>query len=148
MVDVVDRATRSRYMAAVRSRGNRSTEAKTVALLRLHRLAGWRRHYPVAGTPDFCWPEKTLAVFIDGCFWHGCPRCYNTPKSNIRYWKRKVESNRARDRKVNAALRRRGWLVIRVWECELKKAPSKFLGRIMRALQRRRTGATARHPLA
>ena len=145
MVDVFPRETRSRVMSMIRSRWTKQERM-------LHGfLKGWRirhtMHPALPGQPDIFVPPRTL-VFVDGCFWHGCPRCYNTPKSNIRYWKRKVESNRARDRKVNAALRRRGWLVIRVWECELKKAPSKFLGRIMRALQRRRTGATARHPLA
>ena len=73
-VDKYDKATRSRMMAAVRSRGNRSTEVRLAKLLRKHRLSGWRRQYPIPGTPDFCWPKSRVALFVDGCFWHGCPR--------------------------------------------------------------------------
>ena len=135
LVDTVDKETRSRYMSAVRSRGNRTTEAKMVRLLREHGLSGWRRHYRVAGTPDFCWPDRKVALFVDGCFWHRCPRCYSTPKSNIPYWTKKVLLNRRRDRRVSAALRKKGWCVIRVWECRISE--SQTAARIARRLQER-----------
>jgi len=107
-------------MAAVKSRGNRSTEQKMVALLKEHQLKGWRRHYPISGTPDFCWPKQKVALFVDGCFWHGCPHCYKPPKSNVNFWLDKVKTNKRRDRRVNRELREKGWAVIRVWECQLK----------------------------
>lgn len=119
MADIVNKSTRSRYMAAVKSHGNRSTELKMVTLLRTNRLKGWRRKYPLPGSPDFCWVKKRVALFVDGCFWHGCPRCYQLPKSNIVYWRNKVHTNQVRDRRINAMLRQQGWSVIRVWECKL-----------------------------
>ncbi|MGH9556798.1 MAG: very short patch repair endonuclease [Terriglobales bacterium] len=137
-MDTVDRATRSRYMAAVKSRGNESTEKKMVRLLKRHGLLGWRRHYPLAGTPDFCWPRQRLALFVDGCFWHGCPRCYKTPRSNVRYWKAKVAGNRNRDHRIDSLLRSSGWAVARVWECRLQD--KRTLARIRRAVTTRSAG--------
>ena len=107
-------------MASVRSRGNRSTEHVTVALLRQAKISGWRRHLPLPGKPDFAWPGLRVALFVDGCFWHGCSRCYRQPKSNVDFWQRKVAMNQRRDRKVSGQLRARGWSVIRVRECALK----------------------------
>jgi DNA mismatch endonuclease (patch repair protein) len=120
-VDTVDKATRSRYMSAVKSRGNRSTEMKMVRLLRKNKLKGWRRHKRITGTPDFCWPVIKVALFVDGCFWHGCPRCYNLPKSNVIFWKNKVIGNRRHDKRVNLILRAQGWKVLRVWGCRINE---------------------------
>ena len=135
MTDTVDKATRSRYMAAVKSRGNLSTEARMVRLLRVNSLLGWRRHVSLPGTPDFCWPKKKAALYVDGCFWHGCPHCYQTPKSNVRYWKEKVEGNKRRDSRVNSILRTRGWTVIRIWECQLAKNSGRCVARIKKAIE-------------
>ena len=135
MTDIVDKATRSRYMAAVKSRGNLSTETLMVSLLRKNRFKGWRRHYPIPGTPDFCWPRQRVALFVDGCFWHGCPRCYQVPKSHVAYWRRKASMNRKRDKRVDRALRRENWSVIRVWECRLDRKGT--ISRIERKLRRR-----------
>jgi len=121
MVDKYDKATRSRMMAAVRSRGNRSTEVRLAKLLRKHRLSGWRRQYPIHGTPDFCWPKSRVAVFVDGCFWHGCPRCRRAPKSNQAFWEAKVAENKRRAKEVGRILRKQGWVVIRIWECQIGK---------------------------
>ena len=133
-MDTVGKAIRSRYMAAVKSRDNESTERRMLRLLRQHRLSGWRRHHPVHGTPDFCWPKKKIALFVDGCFWHGCPSCYRTPKSNVKFWVAKVNGNRKRDRRVNRALRTEGWTVLRVWECQLDKR--RTIARIKHYLER------------
>jgi len=123
-------------MAAVKSRGNRSTEARMVRLLRESTLSGWRRHLPLPGTPDFCWPKQKLAVFVDGCFWHGCAHCNKASKSNVDYWKAKVTANKRRDARVTAALRRRGWTVIRIWECRLAKDPGQCVARIKKAVEK------------
>ena len=133
-MDTVDKETRSRYMSAVRSRGNRSTEKQMLNRLQQHKLNGWRRHYSINGTPDFCWVKKKVALFVDGCFWHGCPRCYNTPKSNVIFWKAKVAGNRKRDRKFNALLRQKGWTIIRIWECRIRD--KRTMARIQKALGR------------
>ena len=76
-------------MSAVRSRGNRSTEAMLLAALCANRVTGWRRHYRITGKPDFAFPKSRLAIFVDGCFWHGCPRCGSIPVSNRVYWESK-----------------------------------------------------------
>ena len=70
--------------------------------------------------PDFVFPKLRLAVFVDGCFWHGCPRHGSQPKGNGAFWRKKLAANVARDRRVNRALRRSGWKVLRIWEHALK----------------------------
>ena len=72
------------------------------------------------GKPDFVFPKPRLAVFVDGCFWHGCPKHATWPKTNRAFWRKKIARNRARDREVGHALRRMGWRVIRVWEHGLR----------------------------
>src|SRR5437016_5600779 len=114
MADRLDREGRSRLMAAIRSRGNQTTELRMVSLLRQHRLHGWRRHYKVIGTPDFAWPKLKVALFVDGCFWHCCPHCRKASKTNTEFWEVKLLGNRLRDARTRAHLRRQGWKVMRV----------------------------------
>lgn len=110
---------RSRIMKAIRSKGNKSTELRLARVLRAAALTGWRRHPDLRGTPDFAWRKTRVALFVDGCFWHGCPRCYRVPRHNTEFWSRKVQGNRRRDRIVTRTLRSQGWSVIRVWECRI-----------------------------
>lgn len=117
--EYAESAQRSKIMAAVKSRGNASTELKMRRLLRANKLSGWRRHLEITGTPDFSWSKKKVALFVDGCFWHKCPHCFRKPKSNLSYWDNKVESNKARDRRINKNLQLAGWRVVRVWECKI-----------------------------
>lgn len=120
MTDIVDRKTRSRVMASVRSSGNRSTEKRLRSALMRAKMRGWRvQARDLPGIPDFVFERKHLAVFVDGCFWHGCPRCYRRPHSSRKYWDEKVRRNTTRDRRINAKLRRDGWSVLRVWEHSL-----------------------------
>jgi DNA mismatch endonuclease (patch repair protein) len=128
MSDWLTREQRSRNMASIRSKGNRTTEARFVRLLRSAHISGWRRHANLPGKPDFTFPKKLLAVFIDGCFWHGCPRCYRLPEDNRPYWRKKVRGNRERDRRNSSLLRRDGWRVLRLWEHSLKK---KYLSKLV-----------------
>ncbi len=116
-MDRVSKATRSRIMASVRSKGNRSTEQLMARVLRKAGLRGYRKHWKVQGKPDFAWPDRKIALFVDGCFWHGCPRCNRPSKSNVGFWRRKISANRKRDLRVSRQLRRQGWNVLRVWEC-------------------------------
>ena len=126
VTDIVDKSTRSRYMAAVKSKGNLSTEIKIAHLLRSEMFRGWRRHLRnIPGTPDFSWPSEKVALFVDGCFWHGCPKCYKAPETNQIFWSEKILSNKKRDRRVNRILRHSGWKVARVWECRIRD--QKFL---------------------
>lgn len=125
-------------MRAIKSRGNASTEMAFVRILRWYGITGWRRHRPLPGTPDFVFPKKRMAFFLDGCWWHGCPACYRAPKSNRTFWKNKIETNRRRDRRVAKELRMMGWRVVRVWEHDLKSVPAGTLARILKELKGRR----------
>ena len=134
-MDRVDAETRSRIMSRIRKRGSRSTERRLRAYLARSGVRGWRMHADdLPGKPDFYFPEPRVAVFVDGCFWHTCPRCkIRRPRSNEAYWGPKLERNRRRDRTVSSALRRRGWLVLRIWEHELRETPDRVVARIRRA---------------
>jgi DNA mismatch endonuclease, patch repair protein len=123
MADVFNKRKRSAVMATIRSTGNKDTEICLVRILRKHEVKGWRRHLPLPGKPDFVFQKERVAVFVDGCFWHGCPKHLRTPKSNKAYWRRKITTNRMRDVRVRRVLRQGGWRVLRVWEHELKNEP-------------------------
>lgn len=121
MADVFDGKKRSEIMKKVRSRNNKSTELKLIQVFRGNSIKGWRRGYPVKGHPDFVFLDKKIAVFVDGCFWHGHD-CRNTrPADNADYWTKKRERNMKHDKEITELFEKRGWRVIRVWECELKK---------------------------
>ena len=75
--------------------------------------------------PDFVFRQVRLALFVDGCFWHGCPRHATKPRNNAAFWKKKLAGNQTRDTLVNRALRHAGWRVIRIWECDLATLKSK-----------------------
>ena len=131
-MDHVTKEVRSKIMAAVRSRGNTTTEVPVGKLLWAAGIRGYRKHWPIIGRPDFAWPGRKVAVFVDGCFWHGC-KCKSLPRTNTKYWRAKIEGNKRRDRSVAATLRRRGWVVLRIKECAVRK-PSTF-ARIFRSLE-------------
>lgn len=133
MADVFTPEKRSSVMALIRSRRNRSTEIKMIHILREADLHGWRRHVDKPGRPDFVFLKYKVAIFIDGCFWHICPKCGHYPKSNRAYWVKKLNNNVRRDRAVSRELRAQGWTVIRVWECALK-SPKRIVSRITRVL--------------
>lgn len=121
MSDVFDGLKRSQIMRNVKSSGNKSTEMRLICVFEKNQIVGWRRNYPVKGHPDFIFPQKKVAVFVDGCFWHGHD-CRNTrPESNKDYWEKKRERNIRHDKEITALFENRGWTVIRIWECELKK---------------------------
>ena len=124
MPDVFTKAKRSQVMAAIRSRGNKATEVKLAAILRAAGITGWRRHRRVPGHPDFIFPRARLAVFVDGCFWHGCRWHCRMPQDNRQYWARKIARNAARDRATTRLLRSRGWRVLRIWGHSLRAAAS------------------------
>ena len=88
------------------------------------------------GFPDFLFKVPRVSVFIDGCFWHACPRCGHIPKTNRSYWQAKIARNKRRDRSVSRTLRELGYQVIRIWECELRTKPEKCLQRIRRAIEK------------
>lgn len=130
-MDKLTREARSKLMSKIRSKGNASTELKLIALFRQHGIKGWRRNFNLFGSPDIVFPKFKAAIFVDGCFWHGCPICGRLPKTNKKYWSPKIERNKRRDRKVNIELRKKKWAVIRIKECMLKKYPCAQIKRIL-----------------
>ena len=140
MSDVFTAEKRSAVMSRIRSRGNRDTELRMISLFRAAQLSGWRRNAKVFGKPDFIFPKQRVAVFVDGCFWHrhgGCKFSY-TPKSRSEFWLPKFDKNVARDRLVTRTLRKHGWRVVRIWECQLtRKTQNRVVHRLRAALAAR-----------
>lgn len=135
MADIWNKQKRSEVMSRIRSQGNKDTELRLISIFREARITGWRRKQPLFGKPDFVFRKQRLAVFVDGCFWHGCPRCYRRPASNQTYWDEKVQRNQKRDLQVTRELRRAGWHVLRIWEHQLsEKERGRLIKRVSRAL--------------
>ena len=135
MADVFEKDQRSQIMKKVKSKNNKSTELRLIAIFKEEGIKGWRRDYDVKGHPDFVFLNKRIAVFVDGCFWHGHD-CRNTrPKENEEYWARKRERNITHDKEITASFQKRGWTVIRIWECELKKKNRSTLMEKLKMLQ-------------
>src|SRR5690348_12476354 len=120
-MDSIAPAVRSRVMASVHSRGNRSTEVVLRMALTRARLRGWTLHaQDLVGVPDFWFRSARLAIFVDGCFWHGCGQCLRLPRDNRAYWAAKIARNRSRANEVGRVLRAQRVRVIRVWEHNLQ----------------------------
>jgi DNA mismatch endonuclease (patch repair protein) len=126
---------RSRIMRAVHGK-NTSAERALRDALWVAGLRGYRLHSEnVPGTPDVLYGIERLAVFVDGCFWHGCPKCYREPKSRKEYWTMKVQRNKDRDARVNADCEANGWRVLRLWEHEVLKTPKRAAARVAKVLR-------------
>jgi len=126
-MDTVSKKQRSYIMSQIRG-----TKTKPELIVKRN-IDGRKLRYPPKGIPerpDFANKTKKVAVFIDGCFWHKCPRCYKPPKSNKKYWKAKIERNTKRDRHVNRKMKKDGWTVIRFWEHQVKENKSYVLKKI------------------
>ena len=147
MPDVFSKAKRSEVMSRIRSHGNKDTEQRLVTIFRAHGITGWRRQVPLsiplAGNdrgrvrPDFVFRAEKLAIFVDGCFWHGCPEHFRRPQTRQTFWDAKITRNQARDAAVTKALRRKGWRVLRLWEHELAvKREKRLVARFRRLLGR------------
>lgn len=133
------RATRlrSRIMSSVRGRDNASTERRLRLALVREGIRGWALHpKQLPGTPDFFFASKLVAVFVDGCFWHGCNRCGHVPGKNRPFWAAKLARNRERDRAAGQRLGASGIRVLRFWEHELKDDLPSCVQRLQRLLDR------------
>lgn len=131
MADVFSKNKRSDIMKRVRPSGNKTTELKLIEYFSSNGITGWRRNYKVKGHPDFVFLDRKIAIFVDGCFWHG-HNCRNTtPADHADYWEKKRQHNIDHDQAITQLFEGRGWTVIRIWECELKKKNIvKFLDKI------------------
>ena len=132
MADVFSAKKRSQIMSAIKDKGNATTEKRFRTLLKQNKLYGWRVNVTsLPGKPDFIFSKQKIAIFLDGCFWHGCPRCrFKKPKTNNDFWKNKILNNKKRDKSVNRKLKDRNWKVLRIWEHDLKRSPDKALGKL------------------
>jgi len=134
--DFLSPAARSSRMAKVRSTGNRSTELAVENAFREAKIRGWTKHpNGMFGKPDFYFKKIKLALFVHGCFWHGCQRCdRRMPVARRRFWRRKIEGNRKRDLRVRRELRGQGVHAMVIWEHEL--GAKNWLNRIRAAVAR------------
>lgn len=121
MTDKFSKSERSSIMRSVKSHNNKSTELKLIKSFKESNIKGWRRKYKLFGNPDFVFPKKRIVIFTDGCFWHGHSCRKTKPKENAQYWQKKIHNNKLRDKLVSEVLRQKGWQVIRIWECQIKK---------------------------
>lgn len=130
MADVLTKEQRSYNMSRIKSR-----DTKPELVMR-EALKGLRFQYQpsIFGKPDFASKKHNIAVFIDGCFWHGCPKCYREPSENNEFWKNKISGNKKRDRQVTRRMRQDGWRVVRIWEHIIRKNPDVAARRIKRML--------------
>lgn len=117
----------------------RDTKPEMVLRRELHRRGlRYRVNYRVPGMPrrtiDVAFTRQKLAVFVDGCFWHACPEHSVRSKSNSEWWQQKLDRNVQRDVETSEFLRGQGWMVVRVWEHELRTLPAESVHRVMSAL--------------
>jgi DNA mismatch endonuclease (patch repair protein) len=134
MVDNLTRQKRSKVMASIRGKDTNPELAVRRSLWK----AGVRyrvQDRSVPGTPDISNKTKRVAVFIDGCFWHGCRVCYREPTSNVSFWRAKLEHNKERRRDVRRVLKSTGWKVLEYWEHDVKSRPTAVVQDITKNLK-------------
>lgn len=120
-MDTVTPEKRSEIMRAIKGK-NTKPEIRLRQSLAARRVYGFELHAEdLPGKPDFAFRFHRVAVFVEGCFWHGCPRHYKAPKTNKKFWGKKIADNVARDSKNENKLRVMGWSVLRFWECDVHK---------------------------
>jgi DNA mismatch endonuclease, patch repair protein len=126
---------RAKTMGAIRGVGNRTTEVLFRLAMVRSGIIGWNvRPKGIIGNPDFVFSNKKVVVFVDGCFWHGCPKCGHIPKTNTPFWTSKIDRNRARDDKVTQKLAIEAFRVLRFWEHEITTEMGSCLERLRKVL--------------
>jgi len=133
LTDVLTPDQRKLNMSRVRGK-NTGPEIKIRKLLWSRGIRGYRIHHNLHGKPDIVFTKKRVAIFIDGCFWHKCPVCFQEPETRKEFWMKKIQSNIDRDAKVDEQLKNNGWTVIRIWEHEIRKEPEKAIKKIIALL--------------
>jgi DNA mismatch endonuclease (patch repair protein) len=134
VTDFLSKETRSRVMSRIRSKNTKPELALRKALWE-HGVRGWRCHpRAVAGKPDLAFTRWRIAVFVDGCFWHGHPDFFTPGKSGT-YWDGKIARTKERDRAANQALEEAGWTVIRLWDFEVRDELARCVDEVCWALE-------------
>lgn len=139
MTDTRTPEQRKRIMASVKRRDT-APELELRRALYANGLRGWRCDYRKApGRPDIAWPRRKVAIFVDGAFWHGHPSRHKPGRSG-RYWDEKIAGNVARDNRVTQALEEAGWVVLRIWDFEIRKDLESVVKKIETILRSQVTG--------
>jgi DNA mismatch endonuclease (patch repair protein) len=133
MTDVLTPEQRSYNMSQIRGKDTRP-EVRLRKLLWSEGIRGYRIHYRLPGKPDIVFTKKKIVIFIDGCFWHKCPVCFQEPETRKDFWIKKIHSNIDRDKNVDEKLKNDGWTVIRIWEHEIRKDPENAVRKIIALL--------------
>lgn len=120
MTDVLTRRQRSYCMSRIRAKDTQPEIVLRKAISKTG-IRGYRLNYRLLGKPDIVFPKRKIAIFIDGCFWHKCPKCFKKPATNKKFWLEKIDSNVKRDGFISTRLKKEGWKVLRIWEHELRK---------------------------
>ena len=136
MTDVLSPEQRKLNMSRIRGK-NTGPEVKLRKLLYARGIRGYRIHYNISGKPDLVFVKMKIAIFIDGCFWHMCPVCFQEPETRKEFWMKKIKSNVERDNKINEQLLNEGWTIIRFWEHDVRKNPEQIIGKISLLLQKK-----------
>jgi len=118
---------RSKMMGAIKNANNKSTEQKFQKALIDAGVTYFQVNAKLIGNPDIFFPSYKVVVFLDGCFWHGCPKCGHIPKTNTPYWATKIQRNKERDISKRSALREQGYEIVQYWEHELKEDMKKCI---------------------
>jgi DNA mismatch endonuclease, patch repair protein len=134
-MDVLTKKQRSKNMRNIRST-NTLTELSLRKVLWRKGLR-YRLHAKMPGKPDIVFRPVKIAVFVDGCFWHKCPKCYVEPATRKGFWLPKLEKNTKRDKAVNRMLRKQDWIVLRFWEHQIRKSPEKVAHKIAISVKQR-----------
>ncbi len=127
------RTTNPNVSKSMRSNKRKDTKPELILrkALRDNGMSGYRLQWKVPGRPDICYPGRKIAIFVNGCFWHRCPKCnLGLPKSNVDFWSTKFERNVARDARNYKTLEEAGWRVVVIWECEIKRDLPMIVNRI------------------
>ena len=135
MTDVLTQEQRKLNMSRIRAK-NTGPEVKLRKMLFVEGIRGYRIHYKLPGKPDIVFTKKKIAIFIDGCFWHKCPVCFQEPETRKEFWMKKIQSNIDRDKKVNEQLKDEGWTVMRFWEHDVRKNPESIVKKIAEILEK------------
>src|SRR5437763_2548555 len=134
-------ATSPQALRRMKSQRQRDTAAEKLVRSLLHRSGfRFRVQYPLPNLrrrADVAFPRLRVAVFIDGCFWHGCPEHGTWPKQNAEWWREKIDTNRRRDLDTDAKFSEQGWLVVRVWELEAAEVAVALVAKAVRAAPER-----------
>ena len=135
MTDVLNEKQRKYNMSRIKGK-NTGPEVKLRKMLFARGVRGYRIHYDIPGKPDIVFVKKKIVIFIDGCFWHKCPVCFQEPETRKEFWMKKIQSNIDRDKKVNEQLKDEGWTVMRFWEHDVRKNPDAIVKKISEIIEK------------